>query len=272
MGGVPLAGRRVLITGAAGAFGFSTTAALHLRGATVVGLDIAAGDGIITCDLADDGAVAEGVAAAVSRLGGLDILINNAGVGLPTDAGGPVNEAVRRTIEVNLLGAWRVTAAALPALLKSPDPRAVFVASGLAFVTLPFAAAYQVSKRGLSAYADSLRIEYGHRLKVTTVYPGYVRTPIHEESQRAGVALEGKVPAERVRNVVATLVRVLAAARPPRDVGATSWGGFAVRLGRSLPGLVDRLVGARHRADLARGAYDDVPLAEHMLRLLDDTP
>lgn len=272
MGERPLAGCRVLITGAAGAFGSATSAALRARGARVVGLDVVSPPGaeeqIIRCDLSDDAAVAESVTQAVERLGGLDVLVNNAGVGLPTDSGAPIDEAVRRTVEVNLLGAWRTTVAALPHLLRSPDPRAVFVSSGLAFVTVPFASAYTVTKRGISAYADCLRIEYGSRLKVTTVYPGYVRTPIHEASRRAGVTLEGKVPAERVEDVVGTLLRVIAAERPPRDTGTTRSGGFAIRLGRMLPALVDRVVLARHRRDLARGEYDGVPLAERMARLL----
>ncbi|SHG36365.1 SDR family NAD(P)-dependent oxidoreductase [Streptoalloteichus hindustanus] len=273
MGGQPLTGRRILITGAAGAFGSATTAALRARGARVVGLDVAPGadpDDVVRCDLTDDESVRQGVASAVDRLGGLDVVVNNAGVGLPSDAGGPVDDAVRRTVEVNLLGAWRVTAAALPELLRSPDPRAVFVASGLAFVTVPFASAYTVAKRGLSAYADCLRVEYGGRLRVTTVYPGYVRTPIHEASRRAGVTLEGKVPAERVEDVVGTLLRVIAAGRPPRDTGTTRWGGGAIRFGRVLPGLVDRLVLARHRRDVARGAYDGVPIAERMVRMVRD--
>jgi hypothetical protein len=59
----------------------------------------------------------------------------------------------------------------------------------------PFTAAYTVSGQALTAYADVLRMEYGTRLRVTTVYPGYVDTPIHDRSRAAGVALDGLVPA-----------------------------------------------------------------------------
>ncbi|GGM42394.1 hypothetical protein GCM10012275_11700 [Longimycelium tulufanense] len=272
MGERSLVGCRILITGAAGAFGAAASAALRQRGAHVAGLDVAPVGDVIPCDITDEESVREGVAAAVERLGGLDAVVSNAGIGLPADSGGPVDDAVRRTVEVNLLGGWRITAAALPELLRSRDPRAVFVSSGLAFVTVPFASAYVVTKRGLSAYADCLRIEYGKRLKVTTVYPGYVRTPIHDASRRAGLSLEGKVPAEREKHVVNTLVRTLAAHRPPRDTGTTWWGGACIRLARMFPKSADRIVLLRHRYDVSRGHYDSVPLAQQMLRAAQRNP
>ena len=101
-------------------------------------------------------------------------------------------------LDVNLVGPWRVTCAALPALRESRG-RVVNVASGLAHVTVPFSTAYTLSKRGVVAYSDLLRLEEGDRIDVTTVYPGYIRTAIHKESMAAGVPLEGAVPVEDVR-------------------------------------------------------------------------
>ena len=63
-------------------------------------------------------------------------------------------------------------------------------------MALPFAPAYCMSKRGLVAYSDALRLEHGDEIGVTTVYPGYIRTAIHDASQASGVGLEGAVPAE----------------------------------------------------------------------------
>lgn len=262
---VPLHGRRVLITGAAGGFGSAITQALRARGARVAGLDLVESDGVRQCDITDDAAVSTAVPEAIDTLGGLDVLINNAGIGLPSEAGSPVGAAVRDTIEVNLLGAWRVTAAALPELVRSRG-RAVFLASGLAFVSFPFSAAYSVSKRGLSAYADALRVEYGDHLHVSTVYPGYVRTPIHRAPAAAGLTLEGKVPAEDVADVVRTVLRTLTADHPPQDTGTTWWGGLMIRAARSLPVAAQRLVRREHRRALDAGDYDDVPLAQGMLR------
>jgi hypothetical protein len=97
-----------------------------------------------------------------------------------------------------------------------------------------------------------LRLEYGTHLSVTTVYPGYVDTAIHERSRQAGVALDGLVPAEHVRDTVLTVISAAAAARAPRDVASTSAGTAALRLGRHAPGLVVRAVAAR-TGRLARG-------------------
>jgi NAD(P)-dependent dehydrogenase (short-subunit alcohol dehydrogenase family) len=66
--------------------------------------------------------------------------------------------------------------------------------------------------RAVGAYADVLRLEYGTHLSVTTVYPGYVDTAIHDRSRAAGVALDGLVPAEQVRDTVMTVVAAALAA------------------------------------------------------------
>src|SRR5579884_1270932 len=90
----PLAGKRVLVTGAAGAIGSATCAELRRRGACVVGLDRRGGEGIIQADVTSSEAVERAVAQALNELGGLDILINLAGIGLPQDAGTPPGEDV----------------------------------------------------------------------------------------------------------------------------------------------------------------------------------
>ena len=162
----------------------------------------------------------------------------------------------------NLLGPWRVTAAAMPALLAvsgaGHHSRVVITASLLAGVTMPFTAAYTVSKRALTGYADVLRLEYGTHLDVTTVYPGYVDTPIHDRSRAAGVSLDGLVPAEQVRHTVLTAVSAAAAAHPPRDVAATGPGTAARLLARHAPGLLAGAVAARvgrlARSDTFSGA------------------
>ena len=130
-------------------------------------------------------------------------------------------------LDVNLVGPWRVTSAALPALRASRG-RVVNVASGLAHITVPFATAYTLCKRGVVAYSDSLRLEEGDRITVTTVYPGYIRTRIHERSTAAGVPLEGAVPVERVEDAARTLVRA-ALGPPARDLATTRQGGSATR-------------------------------------------
>lgn len=254
------AGRAVIVTGAAGAFGSATLRVLRYLGADAVGIDRVPGAGVVTCDVTDDEQVRAAVAEAVNRLGRLDTLVHYAGVGPVADVGQPADAAVREALEVNLLGPWRVTAAALPALLAARG-RVIITASLLAGVTVPFSAAYTVSKRALIAYADVLRTEYGTHLGVTTVHPGYVRTAIHDRSRAAGVSLDGLVPAESVRDTALTVVRAGVAPRAPRDTASTRAGTAAFALARHVPGLLDRAVAARLRHLVQTQELEGVGLA-----------
>jgi NAD(P)-dependent dehydrogenase (short-subunit alcohol dehydrogenase family) len=257
--------KRVLITGAASGIGAATAAALRSRGATVVGLDLRGdGEDIIECDVRDQESVDRAVAAAIERLGGLDVLINNAGVGNPQSAGEAPDDDALSVIAVNMVGPWRVTSAAIGALRESGG-RVVNVASGLAHVAFPFATAYCMSKRGLTAYSDALRFEHGDAITVTTVYPGYIRTPIHESSQAAGLALEGAIPAEKVEDAAATLVRA-ALGRPKRDLATTRAGTVQYWLARRSPRkVVDRAISQRIRRLVKGGHFDRSDLAREFV-------
>jgi NAD(P)-dependent dehydrogenase (short-subunit alcohol dehydrogenase family) len=264
----------MLVTGAAGGFGAPTVTRLRKRGAHVVGLDVAGGDGVLACDVTDTPAVQSAVAEAVQRMGGLDAVVHYAGIGIPNDAGGPLEPDALRVIDVNLLGAWRVTAAALPALSAGRAERGgrrgrvVFVASELAHLTLPFVSAYCVAKRGMTAYADALRLEYGTELHVSTVYPGYVRTPIHAAGRAVGLELEGQVRREEVEDVVGTVLRALTAQRPPRDTACTRAGNVELWASRHLPGPVGAAVARRIRKQAAAGRFDGSPLAAGLVSRL----
>jgi NAD(P)-dependent dehydrogenase (short-subunit alcohol dehydrogenase family) len=255
---------RVLITGARGGIGSAAAEALRARGARVVGLDLEAdGADVLACDVRDQAAVDAAVAEAIERLGGLDVLINNAGTGIPQSAGSPPDERALAVIDVNLIGPWRVTSAALPALRESRG-RVVNVASGLAHLTVPFATAYCMSKRGLVGYSDALRIEHGDAITVTTVYPGYIRTPIHDAGRELGVSLEGAVPPERVSDAACTLVRA-ALGQPARDLATTRRGTVSYAVLRLLPRRVlDRLSRRQLTALAARGHFDSSPLARDL--------
>jgi NAD(P)-dependent dehydrogenase (short-subunit alcohol dehydrogenase family) len=254
------AGRAAIVTGGAGAFGSATIRVLRYLGADAIGIDRISAPGVLTCDVTDDDQVRAAVAAAIERLGRLDTLVHYAGVGPVVDVGRPAEAEVREALEVNLLGTWRVTAAALPALLAARG-RVIVTASLLAGVTMPFSAAYTVSKRALTAYADVLRMEYGTHLGVTTVYPGYVRTAIHDRSRAAGVTLDRLAPAEDVRDTVLTVVRAAAARSAPRDVASTRTGTAAFRLARHAPGLLDRAVAARLPRLVRTQPFDGAELA-----------
>jgi NAD(P)-dependent dehydrogenase (short-subunit alcohol dehydrogenase family) len=208
-------------------------------------------DDILVCDVRDQDSVDAAITEAVGRLGGLDVVINCAGIGDPQSAGEPPAEDALRVLDVNLLGPWRVTAAALPALRASRG-RVVNVASGLAHLTVPFATAYCMSKRGLVAYSDALRIEHGDAISVTTVYPGYIRTPIHEAAAAKGLSLEGAVPAESLEDAARALTRA-ALGPPKRDLATTRQGEIAYALLRLIP---RRLVDFGVALQFKRGGFD----------------
>ena len=254
--------RRALITGASGAFGTALRAELRGRGWEVAGLDLRADeDAVIECDVTDDDAVPRALAAAVERLGGLDVLVNNAGIGGPASAGAPPDEHVRRMIDVNLLGAWRVTAAAIDHLVESRG-RVVLLGSRMSFIGLPLGAAYGVSKRALTAYADALRAEYGTHVTVTCIHPAFVRTPIHDRTRAAGLQLEGFSTEEPLERVVAAIARACEDGRSGRDVAVTRGGALQMAVARHMPRVVDRIVARTLAKRIAAGDLDGADVAE----------
>ncbi|TDC67595.1 SDR family NAD(P)-dependent oxidoreductase [Actinomadura sp. GC306] len=262
-------GLRVLVTGASGTFGRAISARLTGLGARVVGLDAAPRPDdpveVIACDLTDDAAVPAAVAAAIERLGGLDVLVNNAGIGGPAPAELPPGEEVRRQLDVNLLGTWRVTAACVDALVESRG-RVVMLSSRMAVMQLPLAAAYGASKRALVAYADALRMELGTHVGVTCVYPSAVRSPIHDSTAAAGLSLEGMSKYEPLDGVVDAVLRAALSRRPRRDVPTTRRGAVEFFLARHVPALTDRIVARTFAGRVRSGAFKGAALAAGAVR------
>ena len=257
--------RTALVTGASGAFGTAVRGLLRERGWRVAGLDLRpdpADAEVLACDVTDDAAVPVAVAEAIERLGGrLDALVNNAGIGGPASAGEPPGDKVRAMLDVNLLGAWRVTAAAIDPLVESRG-RVVLVASRMSFIGLPLGAAYGVSKRALVAYADALRAEYGTHVGVTCVHPAMVPHADPRLHARGGPPARGLLargaPGGRGRGDRARL-RGLPAGR---DVAITRGGAVQLAVARHLPGVVDRIVARLLARRIAAGDLDDAPLAD----------
>jgi NAD(P)-dependent dehydrogenase (short-subunit alcohol dehydrogenase family) len=250
--------RRVIITGAASGIGAASAEMLRSRGARVVGLDLNADPSreILECDVRDQASVDGAVAQAIERLGGLDVLINNAGIGPTQSAGQAPDDGALAAVDVNMLGPWRVTSAALSALRESRG-RVVNVASGLAYMSVPFATAYCMTKRGIVAYSDALRIEHGDAISVTTVYPGYIRTPIHDASNEDGFALEGVVPAESLRSAARTLTRAALSKRARRDLATTRRAQVEYAFLSRTPGpVIDRAMRGRLRQLARKGHFD----------------
>ena len=265
-----MSGERIIITGAASGIGAATLAELQRRGAGVIGLDIGADqEPMIQCDVRDQASVDAAVDEAVDRLGGLDVLINCAGLATPQSAGLPPDERALAVIDVDLVGPWRVTSAALPALRETRG-RVINVASGMAFAAVPFAPAYAMSKHGLRAYSQALRLEHGDAISVTTVYPGVVKTAIHRDSREFGLGLDRSAPVERIEDVVRALVRAVFAEPPPRDIITTRTGKLTIALSRYAPAkLVDRIILSAFRKSMKGKSFDRAarPVAEFAARL-----
>jgi NAD(P)-dependent dehydrogenase (short-subunit alcohol dehydrogenase family) len=164
-----LPGMRILITGAARGIGAATAKRLHARGAKVVlaGIEpdllgqVAAdcGDSLaVPCDVRDRRQVEAAVDAAVARLGGLDVVIANAGVAALTPVAGGDPVIFERTIEVNLLGVYYTLRAAAPHISHDRG-YALAIASLAAAVQPPLMGAYAAAKAGVEALANTLRIE-----------------------------------------------------------------------------------------------------------------
>jgi NAD(P)-dependent dehydrogenase (short-subunit alcohol dehydrogenase family) len=163
-----LAGRRVLITGAARGIGAALARRLHERGArvAVAGLEpdllaevAASVDGPWwACDVADREQVQHAVDAAVAELGGLDVVVANAGIAAQTPLVGGDADIFRRVVTVNLLGTYNTIHAAGPHV-GHPGGYALVVSSMGAAVHLPLMGAYSASKAGVEALGNTLRQE-----------------------------------------------------------------------------------------------------------------
>ncbi|MFC0602508.1 SDR family NAD(P)-dependent oxidoreductase [Streptomyces palmae] len=262
-------GLRAIVTGASGTFGRAICARLAEQGARVVGLDLVPRPEdpveVLACDITDDASVPTAVAAAIDRLGGLDLLINNAGVGGPAPAELPPGAEVRRQLDINLLGTWRTTAACVDALVESRG-RIVMVSSRMAAMQLPLAAAYGASKRALVAYADALRMEIGTHVAVTCVYPSAVRSPIHDSTAAAGLSLEGMSSYEPLEGVVDTVLRAALGRRARRDLTTTRRGAVEFFLARHLPYVTDRIIARTLAARARTGAFEGAELAAGVVR------
>lgn len=193
-----LAGKTALVTGAARGIGRAIALKLAGRGMRlaladrdVVGLaatrrDIEAmGSEAVACptDLTDPTQVDHLATEVLDRWAGVEVLVNNAGIAYY----GPTHEMAEADLQcllaVNLLAPIQLTRALLPSLRARPEAHVLNVCSVLGLTPMTRTSAYCATKHGLVGFSESLRIEYGRQgLGVTTLCPGFVRTPLLDDA------------------------------------------------------------------------------------------
>ena len=190
---VALDGKVALVTGASSGIGWETAVQLAAEGAAVAAgarrterlaelreqVEGAGGRLLpVELDVADEQACGAAVQRTVDELGGLDVLVNNAGQMLLGPVGGADTEDWRRMVSVNLLGLMYCTHAALPHLLERGG-HVVQMSSVAGRTTSPGTAVYNATKWGVNAFSEALRQEVTTKgVRVTLVEPGAVATEL----------------------------------------------------------------------------------------------
>ena len=166
---------RAIVTGGASGIGAATVALLRSRGYDVVVFDR---DGDPPVDVADAASVDAAVAAAVASLGGLDVLVNNAGIGAAGTVADNDDAEWHRVFDVNVVGMVRVTRACLPALRASPSAAIVNTCSVAATAGLPQRALYSATKGAVLSLTLAMAADHIHEgIRVNCVAPGTADTP-----------------------------------------------------------------------------------------------
>jgi len=184
-----LVAKVAVVTGGARGIGAATAIALADAGARIVIGDLEAEAGRATADAvggefvrADISRAADVEAlmnAAVDRFGGLDVLVNNAGVVLANSALETSEEEWDRILAINLKGAWLCARAAVPHMIRRGGGAIVNVASNAGLVGFPNAAAYCASKGGLAHLTKAMALDFApFKVRVNAVCPGHTRTPM----------------------------------------------------------------------------------------------
>ncbi|WP_460498121.1 SDR family NAD(P)-dependent oxidoreductase [Glycomyces tarimensis] len=173
-------GLTVVVTGGSSGIGAACADAFAERGANVAVLDLNASEKhwSTTCDVADDHQVRQAVQAAVDHFGGIDVLVNNAGIGAVGTVEENSDKQWIRVLDVNLLGMVRLARACLPHLRESSSPAIVNTSSIVASTGLVKRALYSASKGAVHSLTLAMAADHvGEGIRVNCVAPGTADTP-----------------------------------------------------------------------------------------------
>jgi NAD(P)-dependent dehydrogenase (short-subunit alcohol dehydrogenase family) len=228
------AGTSAVVTGGASGIGLATARLLAERGARVAVLDRSADSAPVDaeqlrCDVGDDASVRSAVAAAAQRLGGIDILLNNAGIGARGTVADNDDAEWHQVLDINVVGIVRVTRAALPYLRRSRSAAIVNTCSIAATAGLPQRALYSATKGAVLALTLAMAADHVREgIRVNCVNPGTVDTPwvarlldAADDPAAERAALEARQPTGRLVSAedVAHAIAYLASPRSGSTTG-----------------------------------------------------
>ncbi len=245
-----LEGKTVLITGASEGIGAACAEAFRRRGARLSLVarsrekleKVAGTDGLVTAgDLTDPEVRAACVEATLDRFGSIDVLVNNAGIGLYTPSWQADMADIRHLMELNFFVPVAMAQLVVPHMARRGGGTIVNVGSIAGKVTLPWMTIYSASKFALGSWTDGLRLELkDKRIHAINVCPGYVKTGFQDHM------LGGRVPRSirRSKKFAITAEQcaeaiVRGVERNKRTIVTPAAGWALVAAARLLPGLLD---------------------------------
>lgn len=247
-------GKTAIVTGASTGIGRASAEALARAGFTVFGTSRRKmNDGphqvsMLTCDVTDDAAVSSLVSTVLSRTGRIDVLVNNAGIGLLGGAEESSISQVQALFDVNLFGVMRVTNAVLPSMRQRGEGRIINISSVLGLIPAPYSAHYAATKHALEGYSESLDHETrAFNVRVSLIEPAYTRSVFEQSALGPDSPLKEY---EQARAAARALLRdAMTTADPPEVVAkAVLLAATAARPGRRYPtGKVARQISVLRR-------------------------
>ena len=205
-------GLSAIVTGGGSGIGLATATLLSERGAKVAALDLNV-DGVpepllgFKADVSDDPSVRSAVAAAAQAMGGIDIVVNNAGIGAQGTIEGNSDEEWHRVLDVNVVGMVRTARAALPYLRRSAHAAIVNTCSIAAHAGLPNRALYSASKGAVQALTLAMAADHlPEGIRVTCVNPGTADTPWVRRLLQAAADPDAELAALKARQPSGRLV------------------------------------------------------------------
>lgn len=254
--------RRALITGAGSGIGQATALRLLAEGGTVVAADISeaglkdtvekAGAAAVrlttvVVDIADENSVREAVGFAVQASGGLDVLVNAAGILRSAHTHEQSLADFNRIIAVNLTGTFLMIREAIPVLVEGDSPAVVNFSSTSASFAHPYMAAYAASKGGIQSMTHALASEYGKQgIRFTAVQPGSISSGMTDGSGASGQSAGPGLPEDTDWDLYTKLVPALGQgfAGPETVAGVVAM--LASEDGRFITGTEIRIDGGTH--------------------------